>query len=75
MSVKLMIDPASRRVAWFSPDGILPERVFVVDGPRQHLFSPATCEVLEFSGELPRELTAQNCWQYGVTASGRLERR
>ena len=75
MSVKLLVDPSSRRVVYLSANGVLPERVFILDGEQQHLFRPASCELEEFGGELPRGLNPQNCWQYSLAAPGRLERR
>jgi len=69
--VKLLVDPITRRVVYLAHDGVLPERVLIIDAGRQYLFAPAsTCEVVEFSGPLPSGITPQNCWGYLSTAGG-----
>ena len=70
-SVKLLVDCVTRRVVYLAYDGVLPERVLIVDGGQQHLFAPASaCEVVEFSGELPSGMSALTCWDYRVTPEG-----
>jgi len=70
-SVKLLVDRLTRRVVYLAYDGILPERMLIIDGGQQYLFAPASvCEVVEFSGELPHGMTALTCWDYRVTAEG-----
>lgn len=73
-SVKLLVDPRTRRVVFLAYDGVLPERVLIIDRGQQHLFAPASaCEVVEFSGELPHGMSALTSWDFRITADG-LER-
>jgi hypothetical protein len=68
--VKLLIDPVTQRVAYLARNGVLPDRVLIVDGPKQQVFTPASCEIVEFSGPLPARITAQNCWGFLATSRG-----
>jgi hypothetical protein len=69
--VKLLVDPATKRVVYLAYNGILPERVLIVDAGRQYLFAPASvCEVVEFSGELPSGMSPQTCWAFRIAAGG-----
>lgn len=68
--IKLLIDPVTRRVVYLARNGVLPDRVLIVDGPRQHIFTPASCEIVEFSGPVPSGVNAQNCWDYRITSCG-----
>jgi hypothetical protein len=68
--VKLLIDPVTRRVAYLARNGVLPDRVLIVDAGRQHYFTPASCEIVEFSGTLPARVNAQNCWGCRITSRG-----
>jgi len=62
---KLLVDPVTKRVVYVARNGIMPERVLIVSGGRQHAFGPAWCEVVECAtGSLPQGITAQNCWGY-----------
>ena len=74
MSVRLLVDPASNRLVYLSVNGVLPERVFILDGAGPQLFTPRLCRTVEFAGELPRGLHPQNCWSYRLTPTGALER-
>jgi hypothetical protein len=67
---KLLIDPVTCRVVYLAHNGVLPDRVLIVDGPRQQVFTPASCEIVEFSGPLPARVNAQNCWDYRITSHG-----
>jgi hypothetical protein len=49
---------------------VLPERVMVVDGARQYLFTAATCKVVECSVPIPAGIHAQNCWLYRAGPEG-----
>ena len=69
-NVKLLVDPVTRRVVYLTRDGIMPERVLIVGEGKQYIFSPASCEIVEFSGVLPESINAQNCWGYRNTSSG-----
>lgn len=68
--IKLLIDPVTRRVVYLARNGVLPDRVLIVDGGRQHHFTPASCEIVEFSGLLPARMSAQNCWSFRSTPRG-----
>ena len=69
--VKLLVDPATRRVVYVAYNGVLPERVLIVDAGRQYLFAPASaCEVVDFSGELPGGMSPQTCWGFRVRDGG-----
>ena len=69
--VKLIIDAATKRVVYLAYNGILPERVLIIDAGRQYLFAPASaCEVVEFSGELPPGISPQTCWGFRIAAGG-----
>ena len=68
--VKLLLDPVTGRVVYLARDGVLPDRVLIVDGERQHHFTPATCEIMEFPGRLPAHINAQNCWSFRSTSRG-----
>jgi len=68
--VRLLVDPATRRVVYFARNGVLPERVLIVDAERQHLFVQASCETVDFAGALPADMKPQNCWRYMHTPRG-----
>jgi hypothetical protein len=68
--VKLLVDPVTRRVVYLARNGVLPDRVLIVDGERQYYFTPASCEIVEFSGLLPARMSAQNCWSFRSTPRG-----
>ncbi len=61
---KLLVDPVTRRVVYLARNGIMPERVLIVSEGRQHVYSLAFCEVVEYAGTLPPAINAQNCWAY-----------
>ena len=68
--VRLLVDPATRRIVYLARNGVLPDRILIVDAGRQHCFTPACCEVVECSGPLPEGVNAQNCWGFLSTARG-----
>jgi len=68
--IRLLVDPVTRRVVYLARNGVLPDRVLIVDGPRQQVFTPASGEVVEFSGPLPARINAQNCWGFLATPRG-----
>ena len=74
MSAKLLVDPFTNRVVYMSRNGVLPERVFIVDGERQHSFFAGSCTVVDLAGEPPAGMNAQNCWSYKLDAGGALDR-
>jgi hypothetical protein len=67
---RLLVDPATGRVVYLARDGILPERVMIVEGGRQHLFTTASCKVVDCAGPIPAGIHAQNCWLYRAGAQG-----
>ena len=70
MKPKLIVDTATRRVAYVAFDGIVPERVLILDGGRQQAFFSASCEVLDYAGQIPAGFHPQSCWGYRVTPAG-----
>ena len=62
--VKLLVDAHTKRVVYAARDGVTPERIMIIDGPRQYLFSPATCEHAIYSGPLPAGFNPQKCWDF-----------
>ncbi len=70
MSVKLLIDPVTMRVVYLAHNGVLPERVMLLDAGRQHLFQLSCCEVVEFAGSLPDGINLENSWSYRHSAHG-----
>jgi len=75
MGVKLMIDSMSKRIVYVARNGILPERVMIVDAGRQYLFAPSTCETIDYAGELPAHVNPQKCWRFRLGADGIEEAR
>jgi len=73
MLTKLLIDPHTKRVVYAAVDGVTPERLMIIDGPRHYLFSPATCEHASYSGPLPAGCNPQKCWDFRYTGN-RIER-
>ena len=73
MSAKLLVDPLTSRVVHVSRNGVLPERVFIVDGERQHSFFAGSCKVVDLPGDPPQGMNAQNCWGYKLGAGGVLD--
>jgi 2OG-Fe(II) oxygenase superfamily len=66
-AVSLYLDPASKRVAYFSVGEDVPTRVFVYEGASQEIervFVPAMLERVQFKGALPARMYAQNAWNY-----------
>jgi len=72
MSVKLLVDPYTKRVVYVAHNGVVPERIMILDGGRQHLFAPSTCEQASYSGALPKGFCAQRCWNFRL-GENRLE--
>ncbi|SRR6266446_1977259 len=64
MTVKLLIDPYTKRVVYVAHNGVVPERIMIIDGGRQHLFAPSACEQASYSGTLPAGFCAQKCWNF-----------
>ena len=64
MAIKLLIDPYSKRVVYAAYDCVMPERIIVIDGTRQYLFSPATCEHAVCASALPTGFSPQKCWNF-----------
>lgn len=75
MGVKLMIDPVSKRIVYMARNGILPERVMIVDAGRQYLFAPSACETVDYTGDLPARINPQKCWHFRFVADGIEEAR
>jgi len=71
--VKLLVDAHTKRVVYAARDGVTPERIMIIDGPRQYLFSPATCEHAIVLGPLPAGFNPQNCWDFRYSGN-RIER-
>jgi hypothetical protein len=72
MPIKLLIDPHTKRVVYAAYDGVAPERVMIIDGVRQYLFLPATCEQVIHAGALPSGFGPQKSWNFRYTEN-RLE--
>ncbi|HYS76003.1 MAG TPA: hypothetical protein VEM38_07925 [Burkholderiales bacterium] len=71
MSVKLLVDPVTRRVVYLARDSVLPERVMIIeDGGRQVLFQLSSCEIVEFAGPLPGDIDLANSWSYELSPLG-----
>lgn len=70
MGVKLMIDPVTKRIVYVARNGILPERVMIVDAGRQYLFAPSACETVDYGNELPARISPQKCWHFRLGAQG-----
>ena len=64
MVIKLLIDPHSKRVVYAAYDSVVPERITIMDGCQQYLFSPATCEHALYAGVLPAGFGPQKCWNF-----------
>jgi len=64
MTVKLLIDPYTKRVVYVAHNGVVPERILIIDNGRQHLFAPSACEQASYSGALPAGFGAQKCWNF-----------
>jgi len=64
LMTRLLVDPQSKRIVYAAYDGILPERITILEGARQYLFSPQTCEHVVHEGELPAGFGPQKCWQF-----------
>jgi hypothetical protein len=73
MPTKLLVDPHTKRVVYAAVNGVTPERLMIIDGPRQYLFSPATCEHAIYPGPLPAGFNPQKCWDFRYTGN-RIER-
>jgi len=70
IGVKLMIDSVSKRIVYVARNGILPERVMIVDAGRQYLFAPSACESIDYAGELPAGVSPQKCWGFRLGEQG-----
>jgi len=68
--IRLLVDPVTRRVVYPARNGVFPDRVLIVDDGGQRYFTPASCEIVEFSGLLPERMNAQNCWNFRSTTRG-----
>jgi hypothetical protein len=64
MTVNLLLEPHTKRVVYVAHNGVLPERIMIIDSGRQYLFAPSVCEHTSYAGPLPAGFGAQQCWSF-----------
>jgi hypothetical protein len=63
-TTNLYLDPLTMRIVYLTQGAEFPVKTMVLDDGKLRLFAPNTFTKILFTGELPRDLSAQNCWDF-----------
>jgi hypothetical protein len=60
----IFLDPSTKRIVYLSTGSEFPVKAMVIDDGKLTLFSQNSVAKIVSTAELPRELNAQNCWEF-----------